>query len=93
MQNNLSAFFLTMFNKDNSSLGFLIESYVPKYILLKTYQTLLKESELIPIENLMIEEKIKLADECRSTGLKFTNQSLTDAAKILHTIKFINENS
>jgi len=87
----LSAFFIDMYRKDNSVLKFFFESSVPKSIFLSNYKTFVRENGLIPIENLMIEEKIKLADECKATGI--TKNILADAARILHTLKFINENS
>jgi hypothetical protein len=34
-------------------------------------------------------EKTDLVRECRATGIRFTNESLRQAARILHTLKFI----
>ena len=90
--NNLTVFFLDMFKKDTSTLPFLFESYVPKDVLLSTYKALVYDKSLVPIEYLPVEEKIKLVEQCKETGIKFDNRKLTSSARILHTLKFINEN-
>jgi hypothetical protein len=59
-------------------------------VLLRTYDLLIKE-DLTPIEDLPEKLKMDLVRECRATVLKFTNESLRDAARILHTLKFINQ--
>lgn len=90
ISNKLSAFFVTMFNKDKSSFNFLCEGNVPNHVLKKTYQNFINEKILIPIEDLLIEEKTKLWEECKLTGVN--KNKIVDASKILYTIKFINEN-
>jgi len=89
----LSVFFIEMYRKDNSVLKFFFEGSVPKYIFLSNYKTFVKENGLTQIEYLPVEEKIKLAADCRATGILFDNKKLIDAAKILHTLNFINANS
>jgi hypothetical protein len=32
-----------------------------------------------------------LVRECRQTGIRFTNETLRQAARVLHTLKFINQ--
>jgi hypothetical protein len=49
------------------------------------------KENLTPIENLPEEIKMDLVRECRQTGLKFTNETLREAARVLHTLKFINQ--
>ena len=85
----LSAFFVSLYKKDKKNLDFLIESAAPKDVMGKVYEILVRENELIPIENLEESEKKELVKECRQTGIQFTNRTLTDAAKILHMVKFI----
>lgn len=92
VNNTLSAFFVTMYQNDKSCLSFLFESYVPNYIMLKTYTLFVRYKEIIKTEELEEEYKKELVEKCRATGIKFNNKSLIDAAKILYTIKFINEN-
>lgn len=87
----LSAFFVSMYNKDKKNLSFLIESYAPKDVMGKVYKIMVRDKLLIQVENLPEINKRELVSECRATGLEFTNKTLTDAAKILHTIKFINQ--
>lgn len=89
---NLSALFVSMYQKEKTALKFIIEGAVPKIIMISLYNFLLRE-EMPPIETLSEEDKILLVHECRETGLQFTNETLTNSAKILHTIKFINANS
>jgi hypothetical protein len=79
-----------MYNRNKSMLDFFIASEVPKRVLLRTYELLVRE-DLTPIEKLPEEIKMDLVRECRATGLKFTNDSLRNAARILHTLKFINQ--
>ena len=90
---DLTAFFISMLNKNGEVLEFLFDGVVPKMVLLGTYYTCLRCELFMPIELINKDEKIKLIERCRETGLKFTNETLTDAAKILYTINFINENT
>jgi Mg/Co/Ni transporter MgtE len=85
----LCSTFVSQYKKGH--LEYLITSDVPKEVILKVYKILVNEKQITIIENLAEEEKKKLVDECRETGLKFTNKSLTNAAKILHVLKFFNE--
>lgn len=91
VNDNLSAFFMSMYNSNNNSLSFLMTGGVPKYIMLNTYNVFVKEKTIIPIESLIIEEKIKLWEDCKLIGIE--RDKIVDAAKILHTVNFINENS
>jgi len=86
----LASKFVAMYNRNKSMLDFFIESEVPKRVLLRTYELLVREN-LTPIEDLPEEIKKDLVRECRQTGIKFTNETLRDAARILHTLKFINQ--
>ena len=93
VQIELSSLFVEMSNVDNNGFCFVISAVVPKKILLRTYEMFVRDEILLPIEILNKEDKIKLVCKCRETGIKFTNQSLSDAARILHTLNLINENS
>jgi len=84
----LAAKFTGMYRKHKDMLDFFIQSEVPKRVMLRTYDLLVKE-DLTPIENLPEEVKKELVKECRKTNLIFTNDSLREAARILHTLKFI----
>lgn len=88
---NLLAFFASLYKKDKKNLDFLIESAVPKDVMSKVYEIMIRFYGLEPIENLEEEKKKELVSECRATGLFFTNKTLTEAAKTLHVIKFINQ--
>lgn len=91
--NDLVAFYLGMYNTGKVSLMLLFTTGVSKEVFLSAYKNFVNENILTPVEQLTTEKKIYLVAECKGTGLKFSDQTLTDAAKILHTIKFINENS
>lgn len=93
VENNLVAFYLGMYNTGKITLGFLFTIGVSKEVFLATYKMLLKDGSLQPIEKLPEDEKKELVSECKTAELNFTNSTLIDAAKILHTIKFINANS
>lgn len=82
----LYEFFISMYNKDKSTLKYLLESEPPKRVLTRIYELLLLEN-LVPIEQLPEDKKKELVSECRATGLFFTNESLIRSAKILHTLK------
>lgn len=86
----LSAKFAAMYQREKSMLDFLVTSEVPKRVLLRRYELLLMDG-LSKIEDLTVEVKNELVKECRQTKLKFTNKSLTEAARILHVLKFINQ--
>lgn len=88
----LSIYFVSFYNRTGNLL-FLISSHVPKITMLHLYDTFIMENSITPIEKLPEENKRQLVKECRETGWDFTNASLISSAKILHTIKFINENS
>lgn len=85
---DLSAKFAGMYQRQKSILDYLIDSEVPRRVLLKTYELLLQEG-LTKIEDLPEDLKMNLVRECRETGLRFNNESLREAARILHTLKFI----
>lgn len=91
--NDLSVHFVIFYNNGKYPLDYLIDAAVPKKVLLSMYDLCIKYEYFMPIELLQIEDKKELVSKCRETGLTFTNQSLTDASKILYTINFINENS
>lgn len=80
-------FFMSMYNKDKSTLKYLLESEVPVRVLVRIYDLLLLEKTIIPIEQLAEEKKKELVSECRGTGIFFTNESLIRSAKVLHTLK------
>jgi len=84
----ISARFSEMYQREKSMLDFLITSAVPKRVLLRRYQLFLNEG-MKKIEDLPEELKTELVRECRATGLRFTNETLREAARILHTLKFI----
>lgn len=84
----ISAKFAGMYKREKSMLDFLITSEVPRRVLLTRYKLFLNEG-LTKIEDLPEDKKKELVDECRETGLSFTNESLRQAARILHTLKFI----
>lgn len=88
----LSVYFVSYYNKTGNLL-FIISSHVPKITMLNLYDIFIREKSILPIELLPKENKISLVKECRDTGLEFTNKTLINSAKILHTIKFINANS
>lgn len=84
----ISAKFAGMYKRERSMLDFLIESPVPRRVLLKRYELFLNEG-MKKIEDLPEDLKMNLVRECRETGLRFNNESLREAARILHTLKFI----
>lgn len=84
----ISAKFAGMYQREKSMLDFLITSEVPRRVLLTRYKLFLNEG-LTKIEDLPEDKKKELVDECRETGLTFTNESLRQSARILHTLKFI----
>ena len=88
---DLSIFFIGMYNNNKSTLNFLFEGFVPKYVFRKEYEIMIRFYGLEPIENLEQGKKKELVSECRATGIFFTNQTLIEAAKTLHVIKFINQ--
>lgn len=90
--NSLTAMYVTMYNDNPKVLFHIVESQASKTIMLQSYRMLVNDGSMPEIEKIPIVDKIKLVDECRETGMAFNNKSLTDASKILYTIKFINEN-
>ena len=79
--------FAEMYLKNN--LRYLLESSVPKLVLIDVYKILVKDNLLKPIEQLPDGKKQELVNECRATGLLFTNESLIRSARILHTLKLV----
>lgn len=96
---SLSALYVGMYKKERvmgikiNYLQHIIDSVISKKVMLLIYRDLIKDKWLTPIEDLPTYEKQQLVNECRDTGLFFTNETLIRSAKILHTIKFINANS
>jgi hypothetical protein len=91
--NDLVSFYLGLYNTGKVSLMLLFTTGVAKEVFLSTYRSFVNDEILVSIESLPTEEKLKLVSECRETGLNFSNETLINSAKILHTIKFINANS
>lgn len=91
--NNLTAMYVTMYKDSPKILFHIIDSQASKTVMLQSYRMLVNDGSMQPIENIPVIDKIKLVDECRATGMAFNNKSLTDSARILHAIKFINSNA
>lgn len=89
----LSVFFIKMIDENKTSLGFVLTSVVPVKTFNSLYNLFVKENGLVPIDKLDENKKIELVKECKNTGKSFTNTSLINAAKVLHTLKFIKDNS
>lgn len=89
---NLTRFFLDMYDRDERTLAFLIDGVVPKKVFLLEYYSFVECEMISEIELLLKKEKEKLVAKCKETGIKFSNKTLTDAARVLYTINFINEN-
>lgn len=70
-------------------LPHILESVVSKKVMLLIYQDLLTDGWVELIENLPEEKINEYREECNKCVAVFSINS----AKILHTIKFINENS
>lgn len=85
----LTAFFVSRYNGDNSRLKFIVDGSVSKVSIVPIYNQFIKEKMLTPVERLSDEEK----EEIRQELLKYDIPLTVISAKILHTIKFINENS
>ena len=96
---DLSSMYVSMYKhgrfrgKDMNYLLHILDTGISKKVMLLIYNDLLSDGWITPIENLIEYDKQQLVNECRATGLNFTNETLINSAKILHTIKFINENS
>lgn len=85
----LSKTFLKMYDAKRSNLDYLISSPVPVRIMVKVYNIFVHYGDIKKIEDLPEENKKELVDECRETGLKFTNETLRRSARILHTLKYL----
>lgn len=91
--NTLTAMYVTMYKENTKVLFHIIDSQASKTVMLQSYRMLVNDGSMQPIENIPVIDKIKLVDECRATGMAFNNKNLTDSARILHAIKFINSNA
>lgn len=91
----LSALFVDFYNSQKGK-G---KTYIPctnvaKRVMLLLYEQFIVQGLLIPIEQLSLEEKKKLVNECRlMENIFYTNKSLIENSKILYVINLINENS
>lgn len=79
-------------HKDQGKV-YIPNTSVAQVILTEAYKSFINEKIMTPIEQLSMEEKISLTDECRKTGEFFTNETLTERCKALYVIKVINNNS
>lgn len=70
-------------------IDFVITSLVSKEIVLKQYKIGLSYKEYLPIEELPETEKEQLRNQCRETGVTFTNRELRNACRIIYTLKKI----
>ena len=92
---DLCSLFVSFYKKKKEAgITFIPDTKVAKYVMIRTYNAFLKEGILTPIEFLSGEEKIKLTTECREMkNVSYSNESLITSCKILHLIKFINNNT
>lgn len=70
-------------------LPHICDSVVSKKVMLLIYYDLIKDEWLQLIEDLPKEKINEYRNECNDSGTVFSKNT----ARILHTIKFINENS
>ena len=87
---NVDESLTTLFVNDYLRLKgkYIPDTIVAKRILLRMYTRFVSEG-LSPIENLSHEDKMSLVNECRMTGEKYTNETLTDQCRILYLLKTI----
>jgi len=87
---NVDESLTTLFVNDYLRLKgkYIPDTIVAKRILLRMYTRFVSEG-LSPIENLSHEDKMSLVNECRMTGEKYTNETLTNQCRILYLLKTI----
>lgn len=89
----MTAFYAAGYLRDRKAFRCYSTMAVPRITIIPTYYKFIKDYGLIPIEQLPVEEKKQLVDEVNESGKFFTNETLTDAARMLHALKFINANT
>lgn len=95
INHQLTVFFIKMYNKHKEKGVTSIPTFtVPRIILLPLYDRLVEDGSMLPLDLLPEEEKESLVRECREVrNVRYTDESLTVAAKILHLIRTINSHS
>lgn len=83
---NIDESLTILFSDHYRRTKYIPDTQVAKIILLPIYEKFVSEG-LKPIENLSVEEKISLTEECRKTGERYTNRTLIEQCKILYLIK------
>lgn len=83
----LSVLFAKAYN-DNKQ--YIPDTKVVKIILLPMYERFVKEG-LTPIEDLPLEKKIELVNECKANGKNLDKETLIQKCKILYLLKSLNE--
>jgi len=58
-------------------------------VIRQAYKEFIADGYIKPLEQLTLEEKRLLLDECRAGGETFTNETLIQRCMNLHVIKFI----
>lgn len=93
INDNMTAFYAAGYLRDKKAFRCYSTMSVTKLTIIPTYFKMLRDYGLVPIEQLPVEQKKELVDEVNESGKFFTNETLTDAARMLHTLKFINANT
>lgn len=90
---NMTVLFTRIYNTHKAKGVVLIPDWIVAQIcVLNVYNRLVIYEIIEPIENLALEEKQSLVDECRQVqGVKYTNRTLRNTCRILHVIKFYNK--
>jgi|GEM_PF-4706233 len=91
INHSLSVLFVNYYNDlKEKGITYIPNIEVAKITMVGLYNTFVKDGAIKKIEDLLIEEKQTLVNECREVKTEYTNETLTTQCKILHLIKSIN---
>lgn len=68
-------------------LQHILQAGVSKIVLIKLYEVAVVLNQITAIEFLPQYKKQSLVDECRATGINFTNETLIRSCRILYVLK------
>ena len=73
-------------------LTFICDSIIPKRVLLETYQYMIKDKVLEPIESLPLPEKEAIFSKFKKTGIIASKEQAIESCAVIHTLDFLSKN-
>lgn len=90
---NLTCIYLDRYiSSGEGYFTFICDSLIPKKILLETYNSMIADKIIQPIEVLPIPEKEALFDKFKKTGIVSGKEEAIESCAVIYTLDFLSKN-